>query len=119
MNRQFWKATAERALRGAVAALFAAWVAGDLIFDVTNIHTLNQVLTLALGGAFSAAALSIAGNGVSGNGPSFTRAEVVPESEIPTHTNVERGQGGVLYLLAVVALIIVVVWLFLALFGGR
>lgn len=91
MNRQFWKATGERAIRGAFAAVFAAYVAGDLIFDVTNIHTLNQVLTLALGGAFSAAALSIIGNAKSGNGPSFTRAEVVPESQIPTRTQVKEG----------------------------
>lgn len=86
MNRQFWRATGERVLRGAGAALFAAYVAGDLIFDVTNVHTLNQVLVLAAGGAFSALVLSLAGNGVSKNGPSFTSDEVVPESQIPTGT---------------------------------
>lgn len=119
MNRQFWKATAERAVRGAVAALFAAYVAGDLIFDVTNVHTLQQVGVLVLGGAFSATALSIIGNGVSKNGPSFTSDEVVPESQIPTHTRPQAGQGGILYVLAVVVLIVVLVWLVLALAGGR
>lgn len=73
----FWKATGERMLRGGVAAVFAAYVGGTVIFDVTNIHTLKQVLVLALGGAFSALALSLGGNAVSGNGPSFTKQEVV------------------------------------------
>jgi hypothetical protein len=108
MNRQFWTATGERALRGAVAAVFAAYVAGDVIFDVTNIHTLGQIAALALGGAFSAAALSVIGNGVSKNGPSFTRAEVVPESQIPTHTRPQAGQAGLLYVAILVVLLVIV-----------
>jgi hypothetical protein len=117
MNRQFWRATAERALRGAVAAVFAAYVAGDLIFNVMNVHTWDQAGSLAVGGAFSAVALSIIGNAKSGNGPSFTRAEVVPESQVPVAN--QRGQGGILYVLAVAALVIVVIWLVLAVFGHR
>lgn len=75
MDKKFWRATVERMVRGAVAAVFAAYVAGDLIFDVTNIHTVNQVLALALGGAVSALGLSAAGQAVSGNGPAFTSVE--------------------------------------------
>lgn len=109
MNRTFWRATAERALRGAVAAVFAAYVAGDVVFDVTHIHTLNQILALAAGGAFSAAALSVIGNGVSKNGPSFTSAEVVPDSQVVD----QRGDVGspLLFILAAVGLIVIVLLL--------
>lgn len=99
--------------------MFAAYVAGDVLFDVTNIHTLAQVATLALGGAFSAVALSIIGNGVSKNGPSFTRAEVVPESEIPTGTRPQAGEAGLVYILGVIFLVILVIWIVSALAGGR
>jgi hypothetical protein len=74
----FWKATLERVVRGAVAAVFAAYVAGDVVFDVTNIHTLNQVLVLAIGGAFSALALSLGVNAVNGgSGPALNGSENV------------------------------------------
>lgn len=108
MNSNFWKAVTERAFRGAIAALFAAYVAGDLVFDVTNIHTLNQVLALALGGAVSALGLSLAGNAVSKNGPSFTRAEAVPESTIPTHTRPQRGAVTIWTVLFVISIVLIV-----------
>lgn len=118
-DRQFWRATVERMIRGAVAAVFAAYVAGDLVFDVTNIHTLNQVLVLLLGGAFSALALSLGGGAYSKNGPAFTRAEVVPATPPATHVRPQRGEGGLLYILAVVLVILVLLWVVFVLLGGR
>lgn len=86
-NKAFWKSLAERAIRGAAAAEVGAYVAGNLVFDTTNIDfTLENFLAIAVGGAVSAFGLSVAGNAVSKNGPSFTRAEVVPESTVPTGT---------------------------------
>jgi hypothetical protein len=45
---------------------------------------------------------------VSKNGPSFTRAEVVPESQIPTHTRPQAGQAGLLYVAILVVLLVIV-----------
>jgi hypothetical protein len=90
-TRAFWQAATERAFRGAIAAEAGAYIAGNLVFDTTHIGvTLGNVLAIAVGGAVSAFGLSVAGNAVSKNGPSFTRAEVVPESTIPTGTRPAR-----------------------------
>jgi hypothetical protein len=68
----------ERAWRGAVAAEVGAYVAGNLVFDTTNIgFTLDNVVSIAIGGIVSALGLSAVGNAVSGNGPAFTKQEKV------------------------------------------
>jgi hypothetical protein len=68
----------ERVWRGAVAAEVAVYVSGNLVFDVTHVGvSLEHILAIAVGGAASALGLSVAGNVVSGNGPSFTKAEQV------------------------------------------
>lgn len=81
----FWKATAERCVRGAIAALVGAYVAGNLVFDTTNIGvTLDNVLAIAVGGAVSALLLALGVQGVKKNGPALNNAEVLTETK-PAH----------------------------------
>ena len=76
-NKEFWKATAERMIRGAAAAVGAVWLAGDAVFDAFNLHTWDQVGSLAVGGAFMSLVMALAGNVITKDGPSFNKTEVV------------------------------------------
>lgn len=76
-TKDFWRATAERVVQGAALAVFAAYFGGDVIFNTLQVNTWVDVLSTAGAGAFGALVLSLAGNAVSGNGPAFTRVEVV------------------------------------------
>lgn len=70
------KVYGERAVRGAVAALVAVYVSGNLVFDSTNVSgSLEHILVLAVGGAASALGLSVAGNAITKSGPSFNNSE--------------------------------------------
>lgn len=73
----FWKATAERMLRGAAVAIFGAKFAGDVVFDAFSVTTWGDVGSLAIGGAFGSLLLSLIGNAATGNGPALTRNETV------------------------------------------
>jgi hypothetical protein len=76
-TRKFWKATGERMIRGAAAAVGAVWLAGDIVFEAFNFHTWEQVGSLAVGGAFMSLIMALIGNVASGNGPAFTTDEAV------------------------------------------
>lgn len=76
-TKEFWLATGERILQGAAVAVFAAFFGGDVVFDSLNINTWVDVLATALAGAFGALVLALAGNGITGNGPSFNKVEVL------------------------------------------
>lgn len=77
-TRKFWKATAERVLRGGAAALGGALVAGDWAMDIMNVNTLEKGATIFIGGAVTSLLFSLAGGKFgSGDGPSFTGTEVL------------------------------------------
>lgn len=83
-TKRFWKVVAERVIRGAVAGVSAVWLAGDVVFDVTNVNSWQDIGSAAVGGAFSALILSLGGNAVTKNGPAFTRNEqIMPPVETP------------------------------------
>lgn len=73
----FWKATAERMVRGAAVAVFSAWFVGDAVFDALNVATWADVGGLAIGGAFGSLLLSLTGQAVTGSGPSLTNQETL------------------------------------------
>lgn len=77
-TKAFWQATAERMVRGAAVAVAAAYFAGDVVFDAMHVSTWNDVLSLAVGGAFGSLVLALAGNAMNGgNGPALNSAENV------------------------------------------
>jgi hypothetical protein len=83
---EFWKATAERALRTAAQAAILVLI-GDA-YESVQLDALAvdwlRVLGFALGGAILAVLFSIAGNVASKTGPSFGDTEVVqPASKLP------------------------------------
>ncbi len=83
---EFWKATAERALRTAAQAAILVLV-GDVYqsvqLDAFAVDWL-RALSFALGGAILAVLFSIAGNAASKSGPSFGDTEVVqPAVQLP------------------------------------
>jgi hypothetical protein len=87
----FWKATGERCVRGAIAAEVGAYVAGNLVFDTTNIGvTVDNVLAIAVGGAVSALLLALGVQGVKKNGPALTSAETLTDE--PRRKPLEAGR---------------------------
>ena len=74
----FWRAALERMVRGAAVAVGAAYFAGDVVFDALNVGTWSDVGSLAIGGAFGSLVLSLAGQALTGNGPSLTNQETTP-----------------------------------------
>lgn len=75
-TKAFWKATAERMVRGAAVAIFAVWFGGDVVFDTFVFSTWKDVGSLTISGAFGALLLALGGGAFgSGNGPSFTGQE--------------------------------------------
>jgi hypothetical protein len=79
----FWKALAERAVRGGAAGVVAGW-SGDAVFNVMEVQNAKDVLALFVSGAVFSGFLSLAGNVVTKSGPSFNQAETVdPVAQIP------------------------------------
>ena len=77
-TKEFWKAAAERMVRGGAAALGGALVAGDWVLDVMNVGNLGDGATVFIGGALTSLLMSLAGGAFgSGDGPSFTGTEAV------------------------------------------
>lgn len=78
-QRAFWKATLERMLRG--FAIGMTLVIG--IEDRFNVFEADwtKALGYGLGGAFLSLLLSLTGNAVSGNGPSFSQTEQIGPGE--------------------------------------
>jgi hypothetical protein len=117
-TKAFWKSVTERALRGAAAAEVGAYVAGNLVFDATDIKlTISNFLAIAVGGAVSAFGLSVVGNAVTKNGPSFTDSEVL-SPPAPDPTPDERGEVDLSLGLLIAILLGVVLLLFRVKFGG-
>lgn len=88
----FWKATGERMVRGAIAAEVGAYVAGNLVFDTTNINvTLDNIAAIAVGGAVTALALALGVQTVKKDGPALTSAEVL--NPVPKPPRNQHGQG--------------------------
>lgn len=79
-TKDFWKAALERMVRGGAAALGGSLVAGDWLFDLWNLNSLQDGVTVFVGGALTSLLLALAGNAVSGTGPSFNNVEVVEPS---------------------------------------
>lgn len=78
-QKAFWRATVERMVRGfAIGALIPL---GGEALDVLNGLDWQNVLGLGGGGALLSLLLSLAGNAVSGNGPSFSQTEQVGPGE--------------------------------------
>lgn len=78
-TKEFWKAAAERAVRGGAIAASALWG----VTAITDINLIGNTAALTavgfLWGAVGSLLLSLAGATVSGEkgSPSFTKAEVV------------------------------------------
>lgn len=74
---EFWKAAAERMVRGGAAALLSAWVVGEGVMNALTIDW-AQAAGIFLGGAVVSLLMSLVGQGIGpGDGPSFTGQEVV------------------------------------------
>jgi hypothetical protein len=73
---EFWKATAERMLRGGAAAGVSSFLVGDKVMDAFNVD-LQEFGGLFLGGMAVSLLLSLLGNVTTGNGPSFNSTETV------------------------------------------
>lgn len=73
----FWKAAIERMIRAGVAAVLGVYVGGDVVFDVFNLHTWQQVGSLFLSAAVVSLLMSLVGNAATKTGPSFNETEVV------------------------------------------
>lgn len=71
----FWKAAAERMVRGAAISVAAAYFGGDKVFDSLNVNTWADAGGLAIAGAVGSLVLSLAGQAITGNGPSLTSTE--------------------------------------------
>lgn len=100
----FVRATLERMVRGGIAAVVAAYVAGGLVVDNINVDTFDQALTLFVGGAVTALLLALGVQvGTKGKGPALTSAEnLTPVKHRP---NNQAGRAGVGLMLAVVGLV--------------
>lgn len=72
---KFWKAVAERMVRGAAVTVAGAYFGGDLVFDALNVSNWTDVGSLAVSGALGSLVLSLAGQAVTGNGPALTNQE--------------------------------------------
>lgn len=81
-SKKFWKAVAERVIRGAAAGVSAGYLAGDVVFNAFNVNTWADIGSLAVGGAFSALVLSLIGNAVTKNGPAITTTETVDPPQV-------------------------------------
>lgn len=81
-SKKFWKAVAERVIRGAAAGISAGYFAGDVVFDAFNVNTWGDIGSLAIGGAFSALVWSLIGNAVTKNGPAITTTETVNPPQV-------------------------------------
>lgn len=80
---EFWKATAERCVRGGAAATLSSWIVGDGVMDAFNVN-LQEAGGLFLGGAVVSLLLSLIGGATTGNGPSFNNTEVLePTGPVP------------------------------------
>lgn len=75
-TKAFWKAAAERALRAGSAAAVSVFLVGDKAMNIGNVN-LADAGGIFLGAAAVSVLLGLAGNVVTGTGPSFTKAESV------------------------------------------
>jgi integral membrane sensor domain MASE1 len=64
----------ERALRGGVAAVVGAYVAGDLVFNQVNMSSLNDWLAVFVGGALTSLALALGITSATGS-PALNKQE--------------------------------------------
>lgn len=71
---QFWKATAERAIRASAASLVSLWVVGDQALDALSIDW-AQAGGVAAGAGIVSVLLSLVGSAVSTPGPSLLGTE--------------------------------------------
>jgi hypothetical protein len=53
MTVQFWKATAERALKTVVQTLLGVWLAGDVVFNVFQVDLLSGLKVALSAGVLS------------------------------------------------------------------
>jgi len=109
----FWKAAAERMVRGAAIAVFSAYFVGDGLFDALNVNTWEDVASLALGGAFGSLVLSLTGEAVTKNGPSLTNQETLAKD---TQWGGKKPQHGYADAVTILVIVVVVI-LLLVLFG--
>lgn len=92
-SRAFWAATIERMVRGfAIAAL---GILGGEAFDAIRGVDWQNVLGIGAGGAILSLLFSLAGQAVSGNGPSFISSETVdPQGYTPKRAMPAEVHGG-------------------------
>ena len=76
-TKDFWKATAERMVRGGAGALLSAWVVGDGQLDLFAMDA-ERGASLFLGGAVVSLLFSLIGGAASGDKPA-SPALVAPE----------------------------------------
>lgn len=72
---KFWKAAAERMVRGAAVSVAAVYFGGDVVFDSLNVNTWTEAGGIAITGAVGSLVLSLAGQAFTGSGPSFNSTE--------------------------------------------
>lgn len=116
----FVQATIERMVRGGIAAVAAAYVAGSLILGTINVDTFHQVLGLFIGGAIASLLMALGVQvGTKGKGPALTGVEnLAPATSSAKHKPVQGGWGDAGLILLVYIAIAVTLLLFRVRFGG-
>lgn len=117
-TKAFWKAAAERAVRGAAVAALAIWTAAGV--DIVGGVDFTAVAWAALVGAVGSLLLSLAGNQINDvPGPSLTGTEetvppAVPVPDQPARDEVGVGEGK--YILLVTCGVLLALLLFFVVF---
>lgn len=75
-TREFWKATFERMIRSAAAAVLGTWTLADGVLDMVSFNP-EKALAIAGGAAAYSLLFALSGNVVTGNGPAFNKDEHV------------------------------------------
>lgn len=114
----FVQATIERMIRGGIAAVAAAYVAGNLILGTINVDTFHQVLGLFIGGAIASLLMALGVQGLTKKGPALTSAENLTATSSAKHKPVQGGWGDAGLILLVYIAIAVTLLLFRVRFGG-
>lgn len=73
----FWKAAIERALKAASNVVITSLVVGDKILNVFDVDW-GTAAGVFVGGFIVSVLMSIASDAATGDGPSLTKAEIVP-----------------------------------------
>ena len=74
------QATVERMVRGGIAAVFAAYVGGDLVLSIITIDTVQQAVGIFVSGAIASLLMALGINAKTKTGPAINKAESISKA---------------------------------------